>query len=753
MIGFAIAGLTATALGWTVLTRRVMLFAHTFGAGAPELPGSRRDRPWRRTLAMLREFLLHRRLARKPVVAVAHWLTMFSFLVLVATLAQATGQLFDPHYELPLIGGWTPWNWLTEFFAWAGLAGILVLIGIRIGASRRSEGRRSRFFGSHQWRARYVEATILAVVVLVLWLRGLESLAVGPEGAARFASTAWIGRLYGPDLPGDAFAVWVCSLALAKILVSYAWMVVVGLTPTMGVAWHRFLAFPNLWTSRNPDGSPALGALPGLVVDGRAVDLEDPELDESVFERLGAGVVADLTWRDRLSLATCTECGRCQEVCPAWATDKLLSPKLLVGALRDHAFAAGPGAVLFGPHSHEQFSGGPGSDSDASWTQLVGGSSPWAVSAEALWACTTCGACTDACPVGVEHVDQVVELRRHQVLVAGEFPTELAGAFRNLERRKNPWGMLPKKRLDWTRGLDFEVPVLGRDVESLAEVDYLYWVGCAGAFDDHGQATARALAQLLRRAGVSFAVLGAAECCTGDPARRTGNESLFASLASGNVETLNEAGATQIVVTCAHCLNSLAGEYGPFGGRYQVVHHTELLARLIEEGRLAPEALPDGIAGEVTYQDPCYLARHNNQVAAPRQVLNAIPGLKLVEMAPSGRAGNCCGAGGGRMWLEESGTRINARRFGQAAATGAGAVATACPFCNVMMADAAAAVSAETQVRDVAQLLLASLPEMGTVPISGSPEIGTVPISVPSDPTTTETDLSERTGQVSEESP
>ncbi|MDR1394224.1 MAG: (Fe-S)-binding protein [Bifidobacteriaceae bacterium] len=733
---FGLVGLTVTAVGWTCLALRVGGFVHLFRAGPAELPGSRRGQPWRRTAAMLHEFLAHRRLSRKPLVAVAHWLTMMSFLVLVATLAQATGQLFNPRFELPWLGHWLIYNWLTELLAWAGLGGIVVLVAVRLWAGRARLGPASRFFGSHQWRARYVEATILAVVILVLWLRGIESVLAGPAGWARFATTAWIGRLYPPDLSDAVLAAWVSTLALAKILVSYAWMVVVSLTPTMGVAWHRFLAFPNLWTGRDPNGRPALGGLEALVVDGRVVDLEDPALDESVLERLGAGWTADLTWRDRLALATCTECGRCQEVCPVWqcvtatlsgpaasdtavppataavatsaaapggpaASDTAaplataapasttLSPKLLVSALRDHVFGSEPEP-----------------------SPLVGGDSKWAITPEVLWACTTCGACTAACPVGVEHVDQIIELRRHQVLVAADFPAGLGTTFRNLERRSNPWGMLPRQRLDWAKGLSFEPPVLGQTIESLDQVDYLFWVGCAGAFDERGQTTARALAELLHQSGVSFAVLGEQAACCGDPARRTGNEALFAALASANADYLNQAGAKRIIVTCAHCRNTLANEYSQFGGHYQVIHHTELLADLINQGRLVPRNLGDGIV-QVTYQDPCYLARHNRQSAAPRRLLGSIPGLRLTEMAQSGDRTNCCGGGGGRMWWEDSGPRLGQRRFEQAAMTGADMLATACPFCHIMLADAAATAGSDLPVRDLAELVLAAVSPSG----------------------------------------
>ncbi|MDR3201767.1 MAG: (Fe-S)-binding protein [Bifidobacteriaceae bacterium] len=705
---YGIVGIVATGLGWTAFIARLASFARGFAAGAPELPGSRTNRPWARTRAMFREFLAHTKMRRLPLVAAAHWLTMVSFLVLVATLAQATGQLFDASFELPVIGGFAPYGWITEFFAWAGLIGIAVLITIRARASRG--GRRSRFFGSHQWRARYVEATILAVCALVLWLRGLEAALQtrGPESMApafRFPTTAWIGDLYQHS-PDSAIEHWIPALALAKILVSYAWMAVVALTPTMGVAWPRFLAFFAIWTAKNPTGAPALGPLEPIVVDAKPVDLQDPDTDEAVFERLGAGAAADLTWRDLLALATCTECGRCQDVCPAWDAGKPLSPKLLIESLRDHAFAEWP---VNRPQNRPKTQAGP--------TPLIGGDAPWAIPEEALWACTTCGACTAVCPVSIEHVDHVIDLRRRRVLGDAEFPPELAAAFRHLERRQNPWGIPAKQRLDWAAALDFDVQVLGRDVASLDQVDYLYWVGCAGAFDPRGQATARAFATLLHRAGVSFAVLGPNETCTGDPARRAGHEALFAELAARATATLNRAHATKIVVTCAHCLNTLRGEFAPFGGTYQVVHHTELLARLVREGRLSPGHLPTDDAGtevSVTYQDPCYLARHNGQVAAPRELLGAIGNLKLTEMPRCGREAQCCGAGGGCMWMDDgAATRPSRRRADQALATGASTVATACPFCSTMLGDAFAGDGPEMAVQDVACLVLSALPAPG----------------------------------------
>ena len=392
------------------------------------------------------------------------------------------------------------------------------------------------------------------------------------------------------------------------------------------------------------------------------------------------------------------------------------------------------------------------------------------IPADVLWACTTCGACVDQCPVDIEHVDHVVDVRRQQVLMESAFPKELGGMFRKMESKGNPWGLPARKRLDWAKNLDFEVPVIGDDVESAADVDYLFWVGCAGAYEDRAKKTTRAVAELLHTAGVSFAVLGDAETCTGDPARRAGNEILYQMLAAQNVETLGEVGAQRIVVTCAHCFNTISREYPQIGGRYEVVHYTQLLNRLVREGRLRPAppqaaggstasdapsasaapatpapatgqdgdspagdaptssteaaepqaeapAAPSGgetagnAAGEpviptVTYHDACYLGRHNQVYSPPRELLEAT-GATTVEMPRSRERGFCCGGGGARAFMEETiGTRIAVERSREAIGTGAQVIATACPFCTTMLSDGVASEGADVRVTDVATLML-----------------------------------------------
>ena len=331
---------------------------------------------------------------------------------------------------------------------------------------------------------------------------------------------------------------------------------------------------------------------------------------------------------------------------------------------------------------------------------------------EALWACTTCGACVNQCPVDIEHIDHFVDMRRNQVMIATEFPAELNGLFKNLENKGNPWGMNASDRNAWIAEVDFDVRVFGANGEDAIpdDVDYLFWVGCAGAFEDRAKRTTKSVAELLTIAGVQFMVLGEGETCTGDPARRAGNEFLFQMQAMQNVEVLNEIKARKIVVTCPHCLNTLGREYPQLGGNFEVVHHTQLLNELVKEGRLTAVTRVDQ---KVTYHDPCYLGRHNQVYVPPRELVDAT-GATRVEMERHADKSFCCGAGGARMWMEEKiGTRVNQNRGDEAIGTGASKVAVACPFCSVMLNDAVTKRQAEgtaqgVEVVDVATLLLES---------------------------------------------
>ncbi len=685
-------------------------------------------------------------MARLKVVSLAHWFTALSFFILFATLVNAFFQLIWADFRLPLIGHFPPFEWLIEIFAWTGLVGIVLLMLVRqINHPRFARGRlgrRSRFFGSNWWMAYYVEFTIFFVTICILSLRTLEARLIemtepGTNMVLHFPLTYWMSGMWGTH--SEAWireAIYV--VAAIKILVSFAWMITISVTPTMGVAWHRFLAFFNIWTKRHADGRTSLGELQPMTVNGKRLELEDLEdLDEDT--PLGVGKIQDFSWKNLLDFTTCTECGRCQSQCPAWNTDKPLSPKLLVMTLRDHTFAKAPWltATEDGRHALPEHTkkldsiplvGQTGYEVDYPIGAYDGLGPDAVVDQDVLWSCTTCGACVEQCPVDIEHVDAIVNLRRHQVLLESAFPAEFGGLFRNMESKQNPWGMNPKTRMDWTKGLEFDVPVVGQDVESLSGIDYLFWVGCAGAFEDRAKKTTRAVAELLHTAGVSFAVLGEGEACTGDSARRAGNEILFQALAQQNVEALKDARVKKIVVTCAHCFNTLRNEYPQFGGHYEVLHHTQLLNRLVRDKRLVPVTRPEQRPGKstareaassaatVTYHDPCYLGRHNHVYSPPRDLIGTLPGVQLTEMPRHGLRSFCCGAGGARMWAEEKlGTRINVNRTDEAIATGAERIAIGCPFCRVMLSDGLTAAQAdgkardEVEVVDIAQMLLAAI--------------------------------------------
>jgi Fe-S oxidoreductase len=355
--------------------------------------------------------------------------------------------------------------------------------------------------------------------------------------------------------------------------------------------------------------------------------------------------------------------------------------------LRDHLFEEGPRLLE---------AGASGESVEA--TALV----PDVVDDEAVWDCTTCGACVRECPVDIEHIDTIVDLRRNLVMAESRFPAEAGALLRNLENANNPWGLPQGQRAAWADGLGVRVIDEGDRAP-----EYLYWVGCAGSFDDRAKAISRAVVMILQRAGVSFAILGPRELCTGDPARRMGHEYLFQTLAEQNVQTLDAAGVTKVIANCPHCFNTLRNEYPDYGGRYEVIHHSQLIAGLLSEGRLRPAGR---VSATIAYHDPCYLGRHNEVYRDPRRAIEAVPGVKTVEMPRHGERGLCCGAGGARMWMEERiGKRINRERMDEAASTGADTVGVACPYCLIMLDDGARDRGGETAVLDVAQVLARSL--------------------------------------------
>ncbi len=733
-----VVSLAFTAAGVTLFARTIGRIVSTIRMGQR---ASRVDRLGVRARNTLAEMLLHTRMLQWTKVGAAHWFIMIGFGLLFASLVNAYGQLFDAHFILPVVGNFFPFEWLTELFAWAMVIAIVPLMIYR--ATRDKERRRGiegRFFGSTMWQGYFVEWVILLVGICILLLRFLEY-ALAEEkyqSLLHFPLTAWARQAFtGLSVGTLENLIWL--VAMTKIVVSMTWMIVLGLNATMGVAWHRFTAPFNIFFKRETDGRVALGAVKPLTSAGKPVTLDDlDDLDE--VASFGVGSVEEFSWKGILDFTTCTECGRCQSQCPAWNTDKPLSPKLLITALRDHAYAKAPyvqaaegerAGLLEGNATltHEVARPLVGDTGDDWFYMPENGSA--VIDPDVLWSCTSCGACVQQCPVDIEHVDHIVDMRRYQVLVESNFPAELNQLFKGLENKGNPWNMPPTARLDWTKALDFEINVVGDTIESLDDVDWLFWVGCAAAYEDRAKKTTRAVAELLDLAGVSFGVLGNGETCTGDPARRAGNEFVFQGLAQQNAETFKRHKVKKVVSTCAHCFNTLKNEYQEFGVELEVVHHTQLLNRLVREGKLTPVRDGAGAAQRsITYHDPCYLGRHNEVYSPPRELLQVLPGAEVKEMPRNSERSFCCGAGGARMWMEEKlGERINVNRTVEAVDTGADQIAVGCPFCRVMLSDGLTAQQAkgeareEVEVLDVAQMLLASV--KGEVATKASPGGGT----------------------------
>ena len=622
-------------------------------------PAQRRDDPPARLRRELAHVLGQRKLFQKALPGLMHALIFWGFLILLPTIVEAGVGIVDRRHALPLIGhaGW--FALLVDVFATLVAAGVLMAFWIR------KVQRPDRFDGSHMGEADRILLMILAIVIsLLLWNAARIATNVNgwpPTWSPVSDALAGIFRALPDRVAGGAER----TLAWVHLLLVLNFLVFLPRSKHL----HILTAVPNVYMAKNgPSGR----------LEPLRIDLESAEEDP----RFGAAVATDLSRKQMLDLFSCTECGRCQEVCPAWSTGKPLSPKLLIMALRDHVAGEAPQILA---------AGGDGTGV-VELQPLV----PSAVSDEIVWDCVTCGACVRECPVDIEHVDTIVDLRRNLVMAESRFPPEAGSLLRNLENGTNPWGEPQTARTRWAEGLE-GVRVL---TEGEAAPEYLYWVGCAGAFDDRAQATARSVAQLLNAAGLDFAILGPRELCTGDPARRMGHEYLFQMLAEKNVETLNGAGVTKIIASCAHCFNTLGNEYPDYGGTFEVIHHTELLAYLVSKGALSPVGEAEG---GITYHDPCYLGRHNGVFDAPRDVLGA---GSITEMPRSRERSFCCGAGGARMWMEETtGTQINAARIEEAAGTGAATVAVACPFCLVMLDDGAKTTGTDMRVTDVATLM------------------------------------------------
>jgi Fe-S oxidoreductase len=396
---------------------------------------------------------------------------------------------------------------------------------------------------------------------------------------------------------------------------------------------------------------------------------------ETELESFGAAAVEDFTWKQLLDTDACTVCGRCTSVCPAHATGKPLDPREIVLKVGSVMAATGPDGTTVSPVV--------GEDPDITVTS---DSVFERITPEEIWACTSCKACDEICPVDIEILDKILDMRRYLSLMESNFPTELGTAYRGMENQSNPWGMNQGERADWAKGLPAEVAIV--DGSSPFEHEFLYWVGCAGSFDDKNKKVTQAVAKLMQRSGIDFAILGPSELCTGDPARRSGNEYIFQMLATQNIETLNGMGVRKIVTQCPHCFNTLKNEYPQLGGNYEVVHHSQFLEWLISTGKLHMDGA--SLAERVVYHDSCYLGRHNDVYLAPRKVLGTLKGIDIVEAPRSGTKGMCCGAGGARMWMEESvGKKVNTERSQELIATGAGRIATACPYCYIMIDDGA----------------------------------------------------------------
>ncbi|HLY81809.1 MAG TPA: heterodisulfide reductase-related iron-sulfur binding cluster [Acidimicrobiales bacterium] len=630
----------------------------------------------KRRLADLRSGVYMQTLLRDPAAGIMHSLIYFPFLILFAVTT-----VDEINHLLPSDVKFLHGRVYEGYSLVATTAGAAFLIGITWAIVRRYVQRPYRLRIKTRPEDAVILGTFLVIAVTGFTTDAMRILLVGRPS---FEKWRFVGYWFSYAFDGVARHDLQIAHQWSWLLHVLAFAALIVLVPTTKLR-HMFTSPLNMYLR---DRDRPKGAMKPL-----------PNLTETSLESFGANTIEDFTWKQLLDTDACTVCGRCTTVCPAHATGKPLDPREIVLKVGQVMAATHPGGPI---------------------TPVVGQDAELTVSAdsvferitpEEIWSCTSCKACDEICPVHIEILDKILDMRRYLSLMESNFPTELGTAYRSMENQENPWGLAQSERADWAKALPDGVPVV--DGTAPFTHEYLYWVGCAGSFDDKNKKVTVATATLLQRAGIDFAILGPSERCTGDPARRSGNEYLFQMLATQNVETLNGIGVTKIITQCPHCFNTLRNEYPQLGGNYDVVHHSQFLEWLIETKKIdMSEATLDE---QVVYHDSCYLGRHNDVYEAPRRVLGSLKGIEIVEAPRNGTKGMCCGAGGARMWMEESiGKKVNTERSQELIATGAGRIATACPFCYIMLDDGAKENGRDDiVVQDISMHLLDALDRRG----------------------------------------